>query len=349
LEGHKGLFFSGMRYICILFSVLVSGVVFIRRALYRTGLLPVHTLGARVISIGNLTMGGTGKTPAVRLVAEHLTAKGEGVVIVTRGYGRTVPGQRILVDGQGRWREMGDEPLMLSRSLPTVPIIVGRDRVAGGKVAVEKFRPQFVILDDGFQHLRLARDVEVVVIDATCPFGNGRLFPGGILRENLGALQRAHLFLVTKVNQAENVGHLLRLLQQIHPHAVIVQGAYRPVGLSEVSTHTQVGLELLKGKPVLAMSGIGNPISFERSLEGLGAQLAERLRFSDHHPFRPKEVTAALRLAQETGAQYVVTTEKDRVRLPAVEKPVVPILSLDIQLRIISGEKQLWQFIERGL
>lgn len=311
--------------------------------------MPVHRLRARVISIGNISMGGTGKTPAVLLVAKHLVARGEGVVILTRGYGRTTSRGRILVGGKCQWKEVGDEALMLSRFLPTIPIVVGKDRVSGGKLAVEKFRPRFVILDDGLQYLRLARDVEMVIIDATCPFGNGRLFPGGILRENINALRRAHVFFVTKVNQAENVGDLVAFLQRTYPHASVIQGAYQPSSLRDVCSHDQLSLKFLRGKPVVAMSGIGNHASFERSLEQIGAHLAERVRLPDHHPYRQEEVFAAARLAREVGARYVVTTEKDEVRLPAMEKVAVPLLSLGIQLQTVSGEDQLWDFLERGL
>jgi tetraacyldisaccharide 4'-kinase len=338
-----------MRYFCTFLTVPVSGAVLIRRRLYRGGLMPVHRLRARVISIGNISIGGTGKTPAVRLVAEHLMARGEKVVILTRGYGRTTFQKKILVGGKCRWKEVGDEALMLSRFLPAVPIVVGKDRVSSGRLAVEKLRPRFVILDDGLQYLRLARDVEMVIIDATCPFGNGRLFPGGILREHIGALRRAHLFFVTKVNQAENVGDLVDFLRRTYPHAPVVQGTYQPSSLRDVCSHDQLGLKFLRGKPVVAMSGIGNHTSFERSLEQIGARLAEKVRLPDHHRYRQEEVFAAARLARKVGAQYVVTTEKDEVRLPAMERAAVPLLSLGIQLQVVSGEEQLWDFLERGL
>jgi tetraacyldisaccharide 4'-kinase len=302
-----------------------------------------------VISIGNISLGGTGKTPAVILVAKHLAARGEGVVILTRGYGRTTSQRRILVGGKCHWKEVGDEALMLSRFLPTIPIVVGKDRVSGGKLAVERFQPRFVILDDGLQYLRLARDVEMVIIDATCPFGNGRLFPGGILRENISALRRAHLFFVTKVNQAANVGDLVAFLQRTYPHASVVQGTYQPSSLRDVRSHDQLSLKFLRGKSVVAMSGIGNHISFERSLEQIGAHLAERVRLPDHHPYRREEVYEAAHLARRAGAQYLVTTEKDEVRMPDLEKVAVPLLSLGIQLQAISGEEQLWDFLERGL
>jgi len=349
LEHRKGLIFSVMRCLCALLTVPVSAAVLIRRHLYRVGLIPVHSLRARVISIGNISMGGTGKTPAVLMVAKHLAARGERGVILTRGYGRTTSQRRILVGDQYHWKEVGDEARMLSRLLPTIPIVVGKNRVSGGRLAVEKFRPRFVILDDGLQYLRLARDVEMVIIDATYPFGNGRLFPGGILRENISALRRAHMFFVTKVDQAENVGDLLAFLQRTYPHAPVVQGTYQPSSLRDVRSHDQVSLKFLRGKPVVAMSGIGNHISFERSLEQIGARLAERVRLPDHHPYRREEVLATARLALKVGAQCVVTTQKDEVRLPDMEKLAIPLLSLGIQLQAVSGEEQLWDFLERGL
>lgn len=301
-----------------------------------------------MVSVGNVSIGGSGKTPVVHLIAEHLSKRGAGVGILTRGYGRTARGQRILHGGAGNWREVGDEPLMLSQTLSTIPIVVDRDRVAGGQLALKRFHPQFLILDDGLQHLRLARDVEVVVIDAAHPFGNGRLFPGGILREDLSALGRAHLFFLTKVNQAEGVDDLVAFLQRAYPRAPVVRGFYEPKSLRNVVTHAQVSLASLRGEPVIAMSSIANPLSFERSLHQLGARLVEKARFPDHHPYCQKDVSSVLQLAHECGARHVVTTEKDEVRLPALEKPRVPIFSLGIQLKVVSGGENLWDLIERG-
>ena len=323
-------------------------VVRLRRGFYQAGIMPVHTLGARVVSVGNVSMGGTGKTPVVSLIAKYLEAGSQRVVILTRGYGRATCGRKILFGGVGSWREVGDEPLMLSRALPAIPIVVDRDRVAGGKLAVERFHPRFIILDDGLQHLRLARDVEVVVIDATSPFGNGQLFPGGILREDLGALRRANLFFLSKVNQAKAIDDLVNFLRRTYPQVPVVQGAYQPKSLRNVVSHEQLSSESLRGELVMAMSSIGNPISFERSLEKLGARVVEKIRFPDHHPYCREDLATAVQLAHESGARYVITTEKDEMRLPAVEKPGVPILSLGIQLKVVSGEKQLWDLIERG-
>ena len=319
-----------------------------RRGLYQAGLMPVHALSARVVSVGNISMGGTGKTPVVSLIAKHLAEGNQRVVVLTRGYGRTDRGHKILCGGVGSWREVGDEPLMLSRALPAIPIVIDRDRVAGGKLAVERFHPRFIILDDGLQHLRLARDVEVVVIDATSPFGNGRLFPRGILREDLGALRRANLFLLTKVNQTKGIDGLVNFLRRTYPQVPIIQGAYEPQSLRNVMSHEQLSPASLRGKLVMAMSSIGNPISFEHSLEQLGTQVVEKIRFPDHHPYCQEDLATAAYLARKSGARYVVTTEKDEMRLPTMEEPEVPILSLGIQLKVVSEEKQLWDLIERG-
>jgi tetraacyldisaccharide 4'-kinase len=337
-----------MRFLCTFLSVFVSLAVRIRRSLYARGLMPIHRVGARVVSVGNVSIGGSGKTPAVNLIADYLRAKNRGVVILTRGYGRVTRGPRIIFGGAGNWREVGDEPLMLSRTLPTIPIVVDRDRVSGGRLAIERFGSRFLILDDGLQHLRLARDVDVVIIDATRPFGNGRLFPGGVLREDLSALRRAHLFFVTKVNQAEGVDDLVGFLQRACPQTPVILGTYEPKELRDVVSHAQMSLASLRGEPVIAMSGIANPISFEQSLDQMGARLVEKVRFPDHHPYCQRDVSSVLQLAQARGARYVVTTEKDEVRLPAIEKPRAPIFSLGIQLKVVSGAKQLWDLIERG-
>ncbi|MCK4596806.1 tetraacyldisaccharide 4'-kinase [bacterium] len=330
-------------------AVPVSAIVHLRRVLYRSGILKTHRVGARVISVGNISMGGTGKTPLVNLLADNLAGRGIGVAILTRGYGRTSRGHRVLVGGNGKWQDVGDEPLMMSRSLPEVPVVVCADRIAGGRVAVEMFRPRILILDDGFQHLRLAREVELVVIDATCPFGNGRVFPAGILREKVKALRWAQLFVLTRVNQADGVGELVDFLHQICPNAIVVQSECEPMSLRDVHSGEQLDLEFLRGKQVLAMSGIGNPSSFERSLEQTGVRLIERVRFPDHHPYRREELEQVICLAREIGAQYVVTTEKDEVRLPVMGKEAIPLLSFGIRLRVISGERELWELVERGL
>ncbi len=284
----------------------------------------------------------------VRFLAQQLTAKGQRVVILTRGYGRMISQQRVLLGGHGCWREYGDEPLMLSRSLPQIPIVVGRDRVAGGRLAMERFRPDTIILDDGMQYLRLARDVEVVVLDASGPFGNGRLFPGGTLRENLSGLRRADLLLITRVNQAADVDALIGFVHSICPKTKVVRGAYQATSLRQVDSPARMSPELLRGTAIVAMSGIANPLSFERSLEQLGARLLHRLRFPDHHPYRRRDLLEAVELARNSGARYVVTSEKDEVRLPSLQNPSPPIMSLGIAIKIVAGWEQLWEVIERG-
>ncbi len=349
LERKNGFLPALTRCLCSFVAVPVSVIVHLRRALYRNGILKAHRVGARVVSVGNISMGGTGKTPLVNLLADNLSGRGIGVAILTRGYGRTSRGHRVLVGGNGNWQDVGDEPLMLSRSLPKVPVVVCADRIAGGKVAVDMFRPNILILDDGFQHLRMAREVELVVIDATCPFGNGRIFPAGTLREKSRALRWAQMFVLTRVNQADGVGELVDFLHQICPNAIVAQSDCEPISLRDVHSGEQLDLEFLRGKQILAMSGIGNPSSFERSLEQTGARLIERVRFPDHHPYIREELEQVICRARETGAQYVVTTEKDEVRLPVIGKEAIPLLSLGIRLRVVSGERELWELVERGL
>jgi tetraacyldisaccharide 4'-kinase len=349
LERRGGIRHVLMRCLCRFLSAAVSAAAHIRGHLYRSGILPVYTLGARVVSVGNICLGGTGKTPVVEFLARGLNSRGVGVAILTRGYGRKTSRAKVVLGGRGGWKELGDEPLMLSRSLPEVPIVVNKNRVSGGQLAIARFHSQLLILDDGLQHLRLARDMDIVVIDASAPFGNGKVFPAGDLRENLTALRRAHLFFVTKVNHVAEADDLLEFLRRLNPEAVIVRGAYRPAYLRDMASKIPMHLSSLKDAPILAMSGIGSPISFERSLEELGARLVDRVRFPDHHAYRREDLLETRQRAEQIGARFLITTEKDAVRLPAVEQSPIPLLSLGIEIQVIAGESQLWECVERGI
>lgn len=304
---------------------------------------------ARVISVGNITLGGAGKTPVVAHLARVLQKHGYRVTVLSRGYRRRSRGVRIVSDGQGirlNRSEAGDEPYLLARRLPGVPIVVGENRVSAGRLAIDLFGPDTLLLDDGFQHVRLHRDIDLVVIDASNPFGNGRVLPGGILREPIKSLHRAHLFWLTRVDQTDDLALLEKFLHALQPEAGIIQSTYRPTRLRSLETGAEADLSVLQGARTVMVCGIANPASFERTLLELGADLMERFSFPDHHPFKASEMREVQNAAATKGAKLIVTTEKDGVRIPRDIQYKVPVYELNIEVHIIQGkeflEKALW-------
>ncbi len=318
-----------------------------RKALYALKVLPRRRIGAKVICIGNLTTGGTGKTPAVLLAAETLRRRGHEVAIVSRGYGRAAGKKEVTVLLDGRhtdWRLCGDEPWMIHQSLlgQGVPVLVCPDRAKAGELAVEMYGSRVVILDDGFQHLKLHRDLDVVLVNARDPFGGGRLLPLGNLREPVSALKRAHLVIVTHADRvtAPELTEIRAQIEAAHPGVPVLESAHKADHVLDVRTEEKHPLSSLKGKAVVALSGLGDPLSFEASLEALGATLAQRWRYPDHHAYTEREMRS---IADLRGGLPVVTTFKDFVRLPASWREVLTgeILVLGIRLEILKG-RNVW-------
>ena len=325
-------------------SVVYGAAVRLRNAGYDSGLFPVHRLPCRVVSVGNLTVGGTGKTPAVMTIAAALRAAGERVCIVLRGYGGAGTGARVVSDGRNRrldWREAGDEAVLLAESLPGVPVVVGTDRVAAGRLAIAEFRPETILLDDGFQHRRIHRDRDLVLVDATDPFGGEWLLPRGRLREPVRELRRADAILVTRADQTTDPGGVVRRLAEAAPGRPIARGTYRPCRLRELGSGRGHAVTAIHGKRVLAMSGIANPHGFHGTLEALGAVLVDRVIFRDHHPFTSDDRRRIARTARGGAAEWIVTTEKDAVRLAPDDLGGVPILALGIDLEIGEGAEAI--------
>ncbi len=299
-----------------------------RARLYATGVLPRYRLPVPVVSIGNLTWGGTGKTPMVAAVAAFLAADGRRPVVVSRGYGGKTKAAALVV-GDGRQvladpAEAGDEPCHLARRLAGVPVIVARRRLAGALLAIDRFDCDVVVLDDGFQHLALARDVDIVLFRAADPLGNGRVFPGGPLREPMDALSRADCFVATGGDWPENLAQQLakrhpstpRFTAPVHPRALVVDGEERD------TSH-------LRGRRVVGFCGIANPASFRRLLEQCGAVIADWLEFPDHHSYQPADLEEIGRRLAACGADLACTTEKDLVK---ISHPFFPLAALAIDL-----------------
>ena len=276
--------------------------ILISQAGYRAGSVRIQKVGARVVSIGNITWGGTGKTPLAAMLARELSESGKKVAILTRGYGE-------------------DEVKELEKKLPGVPVVVGRDRVKTAQEAIQKYGATILILDDGFQHLRLHRDVDVVNINATLPFGPGGLIPVGTLREPIEHLSRGDIFVLTKSDiGSKNVHWIRQRIQALKPNAVIFEARHRATELWDVKRKRSVDLREIRGKKVAVISGIGDPFSFEKTVENLGTEIVLAARYDDHHRYAESELKNFFEQCVALKIRDVVTTEKDLFRLEGLFK-----------------------------
>jgi tetraacyldisaccharide 4'-kinase len=300
----------------------------VREAAYTRGLLARGRLSCPVVSVGNLTVGGTGKTPAVELVARWLADDGRRVAVVSRGYGRR-PGAPVeLVSDGGDPRlppeRAGDEPFLLARRLPGVAVVVGADRLAAGRWAVAQLRPDVVLLDDGFQQRRLLKDVEIVCLDACAPWGPGGLFPRGTLRERPSALARAHLVILTRGAARADLAGLLAEIRQRAGPVPCLAADYAVEGLEDLGSGSLHSVAALEGRAVLAFAGIAAPERLVDTLAAQGAVVRDLVAFPDHHSYGARDLQALARRARAVGAHLLVTTEKDAVRLRAPGAPGAP-------------------------
>lgn len=309
----------------------------LRGALYDAGVWRGERVeGLRVISVGNVNVGGTGKTPAVLYLAERLVKAGKRVGILTRGYGRASKEPRTFRGAEGLppVEEAGDEPLLLARRCPEARILVGADRRSLARRARDEFGLEVVLLDDGFQHRKLARDEDVVVVDEAVGFGNGWMLPRGPLREPRSALRRATLFwLRASETPAPNV---------LLPPGPRVRTRYQPTAWVDPSGGLHP-LETLSTRPVLALAGLARPGGFLRTLSGLGVDVRDTAFFADHHLFSARELHAVQARAASLGAR-VVTTEKDRVRLPEGFEAWAVRLGVEV----LEGEEHLHRALGLG-
>ena len=288
-----------------------------REAGYRTRIFASRRLAVPVVSIGNLTVGGSGKTPLAALVAGALGELGATPAIVSRGYGRRTRGVRVVADREGvqlSARDAGDEPRLLAEQLPGVPVVVGESRYEAGRVAVEQCGANALVLDDGFQHRTIVKDLEIVTVAGTDPWGNGRLFPRGILREPLSALRRAHVVVITNPAEATRSA-VARALGERRAKAPLLAGSYRPEALRAGSDSAALPLSMLAGCRIVAVAGLASPGGFASTLGSLGADVAELIEFPDHHRYSTHDLERVRSAARRAGAERLVTTEKDWVRL----------------------------------
>ncbi|MBX3288077.1 MAG: tetraacyldisaccharide 4'-kinase [Acidobacteria bacterium] len=327
-------------------GMLYGGITAARNALYNSGRLRSHDLGARTISIGNITTGGTGKTPLVALVSELLAENGERVCILTRGYGRANAAERVVVsDSETVLADAatgGDEPVELAeRLLGKAVIIADRDRVAAAKFALQEFSPTVFVLDDGFQHRRAKRDVDIVCIDATNPFGNGEVIPAGPLRESLHNLKRAHAFVITRTEQADNTTEITAILNKHAPSAPVF---YARTAIERIKPfHGTAASENLQ---YFAFCGIGNPGNFFRSLELNGIDIRGDRAFRDHSSYTVATIKELEAEAAKANANALITTAKDAVKLGKMAFSL-PCMVAEIRLDV-SPEPEFRSLILNG-
>lgn len=338
--------------------------------LYRHRILHDHPLGCLVVVVGNLTAGGTGKTPVVEKFAKALRDRGRKVAILSRGYkSKTAPlwqrwwfklthtaeppprvvsdGETVLLDSE----QAGDEPYMLARNLPGVVVLVDKNRVKSGTYAIKRFGCDTLILDDGFQYMPLKGRLNLLLIDKTNPFGNGHLLPRGTLREPIKHLRRASYVFLTKSNGQRDT-ELEATIREHNPQVDIIECAHRPqylqrFGVPADAPDARQPLAWLKGRKVFAFSGIATPESFEKFLRDLGALIMDRDRFMDHYRYEEDDLADLFRAAQRAGAECLVTTEKDAVRIVETRACPLPLYYLRLEIDIIRGASDFDEAVGR--
>ena len=337
-------------------STVFAAAIKTRRFLYNFRILRDSTLGVQVIAVGNLTVGGTGKTPVVEKFARELRDQGRNVAILSRGYRSKPPPfherlvnslflrsdttpPRVVSDGKSLLLDSemaGDEPYMLASNLKDVVVLVDKDRVKSGRYAIEKFGCDTLLLDDGFQYWKLrGRRLDIVLVDCQQPFGTGRLLPRGTLREPPSHLARASTIFITK--SEGDTSALRRRLAEFNPDAGIIECVHHPLYLEDVFTGERLKLDFLKGRKVASLSGIAQPESFEQSLVRLGSELVYSKRFADHHRFTQQEVLNAINRSKKRQAETIVTTQKDAVRFPKIDRRDLPVYFMRVEIKILRG------------
>jgi tetraacyldisaccharide 4'-kinase len=331
-----------------------SAAVMLRNRAYDEGWLAEVRLPCLVISVGNLTVGGTGKTACVQLIASRLARQGKRVAVLSRGYGgnggeywlKSDNGQIAFHGAEENSTGLADEPQLLANQLPGVPVVVGPQRAKSGQMACAKLEADTVILDDGFQHRQLRRDCDIVLIHSRMPFDGWGVLPRGPMREPLSSLRRAHVLMITKADEnLETLGALSERLRAFNRDAAVVTAAHAPVSLAGPLSGEILSPKHLEGMRVGLLSSIGDPAGFESTVQRLHATIAWHRQFPDHHPYRQSDWLAVAESASQSRPEAILTTEKDWVRLEPVARASsaagVPLWVLGVRMQILSGEQEL--------
>lgn len=358
LNKRHGFRASLLRVILRALSFIYLAIVQVRLYLYRNRILKEHQLGCLVISIGNLTVGGTGKTPVVEKFARALQRGGRKVAILSRGYKsidkrrkkswlerlidqNTPDPPRVVSDGKNVLLDSataGDEPYMLASNLRGVAVVVDKDRVKAGLHAIKELDVDTLLLDDGLQYLHLKHRLDIVLVDRQAPFGNEHLLPRGTLREPPRNIRRASYILITKCNGESNDA-LIQRIRRFNRTAEIIECAHRPLYLQHVYRDERLPLDYLQDLYIASLCGIAAPESFESGLRSLGAKIELSRHFADHHRYSEKELRTFLQRCVKRDVHAIITTEKDAVRLPKIDPLPVPIYYLRVEIEIRTGHE----------
>lgn len=320
----------------------------LRLGLYKSGILKIRSLPVPVISVGNITAGGTGKTPAVIMIADILTKMGIKVAILSRGYKGRAGGEINVVSDSNRIfmkaLQSGDEPYMMALKLKGIPVITSPDRHRAGIYAIEEFGADVILMDDGYQHIQLNRKLNILLLDSSSPFGNGYLLPRGVLREPACHINRADVIIFTK-SELRTQNPEPRTLKDIP----ICKSRYITEGFFDMNSKRDITLNKASGKGGFAFCGIASPDSFRKSLEESGIIIKGFVSFDDHYQFNRRDIDNLIKRAGETNSEILITTEKDAVRLIEFEPIPFPVWTMKIRMEIFEGEEMLLTKIKKSL
>ncbi len=331
-DRREGAIWLPFKFVLYMISVAYRLGIFVRALLYKYGIFRSEHVPLKIVSVGNLTLGGTGKTPFVIGLVKILKEKlNKDASVLIRGYG---------------W----DEQTMLKQSLPDVPVLVGENRVRSAHRAIRLYGSNTAIIDDGFQYWELDRDLNIVLIDARNPFGNGRLFPAGILREPKGAIKRADVVVFTKVNKAKySTDRMKNELRRLNGSVIFLEAVHQPAYLFDGKLHRPFTLERINGRRVVLLSSIGDPAYFEETVSDLGAKVVEHIVYGDHYNYRARDRDRIMRRLSERSFDFLVTTEKDAVKLRRMNLHFgnYTLLTLAVEMEITAGKELLIDRLHR--